>query len=101
MDYVTVKDLRTGPIEVWDRVAAGEELVLTRDGKPFAVVVPTAPSDVEETLRALRLRSFGKAVDQARRQAQEGGSDVLTDAEIEAEVSAVRQSRRASTARGR
>lgn len=100
MDFVTVRELRAESGKVWDRVVAGEEIVLTRNGKPFAVVVPTAPSDLEETMRLLRTRRFGKAVDELRRQAHEAGTDQLTDAEIDAEIAVVRKIRRERTTSG-
>ena len=40
MGEVTVRDLRNHGGEVLDRVAAGEELTVTRDGRPIALLVP-------------------------------------------------------------
>lgn len=94
MDFVTVRELRAESGKVWDRVAAGEEIVLTRNGKPFALVVPTAPADLEATLRAVRLRKLRQVVDALRRQARDNGADKLTDVQINAEIAAVRKARR-------
>ena len=76
MDYVTVRELREKSGEIWQRVEAGEEFVVTRNGKPFALLVHTEPRAVEETLRALRLtrmaglvRQIQAEVDAARREA--------------------------------
>ena len=38
MDYVTVRELREKSGEIWQRVEAGEEFVITRNGKPFALL---------------------------------------------------------------
>lgn len=100
MDFVTVRELRAESGKVWDRVAAGEEIVLTRNGKPFAVVVPTEPSALEETLRVLRLRRFGESVDALSKQARENGLETMTDDEIDAEIAAVRKARRERTQGG-
>jgi prevent-host-death family protein len=94
MDYVTVRELREKSGEIWQRVEAGEEFVVTRNGKPFALLVHTAPQTVEDKLRALRLQAFGKAWDELTRQAQAGPLVALTDDEIQAEIDAVRQERR-------
>ncbi len=40
MAEVTIRDLRNHGGDVIDRVVAGEELVVTRDGRPVAVLVP-------------------------------------------------------------
>jgi len=37
---VTVRDLRNHGGDVLDRVAAGERMVVTRDGRPIAVLAP-------------------------------------------------------------
>lgn len=42
MREVTVRDLRNRGGEVLDLVAAGEEIQITRDGRPVALLVPTA-----------------------------------------------------------
>ena len=101
MDFVTVRDLRAESGKVWDRVEAGEEIVLTRNGKPFAVVVPTAPAELEATLRAVRMRKFGQVVDRLRQQAAENGLRGMTVGEIDAEVAAVRKARRGRSTRRR
>lgn len=54
MDFVSVGQLRTDSAEVWDKIAAGEELVVMRKGKPIAIMVATRPGEIEGKLRALR-----------------------------------------------
>jgi prevent-host-death family protein len=94
MDYVTVRELREKSGEIWQRVEAGEEFVVTRNGKPFALLVHTEPAAVEDKLRALRLQAFGRAWDALSRQARESGAAELTDADIQAEIDAARQEQR-------
>lgn len=94
MDYVTVRELREKSGEIWQRVEAGEEFVVTRNGKPFALLVHTAPQAVEERLRALRLESFNRAWAALAAQAQAGGGPGLSDDDIQAEIDAVRRERR-------
>jgi prevent-host-death family protein len=53
MAEVTIRDLRNKGGEVIDRVVAGEELVVTRDGRPVAVLVPmTRPALSAQALLA-------------------------------------------------
>ena len=77
MDYVTVRELREKSGEIWQRVEAGEEFVVTRNGKPFALLVHTEPAAVEDKLRALRLQAFGRAWDALSRQARESGAAMV------------------------
>ena len=100
MDFVTVRELREKSGEIWQRVEAGEEFVVTRNGKPFALLVRTEPTAVEDKLRALRLQAFNKAWNALAQQAQAGGAVDMSDQEIQAEVDAVRKERRRAAARG-
>ena len=91
MDYVTVRELREKSGEIWQRVEAGEEFVVTRNGKPFALLVHTEPRAVEETLRALRLTRMAGLVRQIQADSMANGTDKLTEADIQAEVDAARR----------
>lgn len=95
MDYVTVRELREKSGEIWQRVAAGEEFVVTRNGKPFALLVHTEPTEVEAALRAHRAARLGAVVARIQAHARETGADQLTDEEIQTEIDAVRAERRA------
>ncbi len=94
MDFVTVRELREKSGEIWQRVEAGEEFVVTRNGKPFALLVHTDPTAVEDKLRALRLQAFNNAWDALARNAHAGGASNIGDDAIQAEVDAVRKGRR-------
>ena len=54
MDFITVGQMRTDSARVWDKIAAGQELVILRKGKPIAIMVATRPGEIEGKLRALR-----------------------------------------------
>lgn len=94
MDYVTVRELREKSGEIWDRIEAGEEFVVTRNGKPFALLVHTLPSEVEDRIRALRAARFGEQVRRIQEDAVRTGAKLLTEEDIQAEIDAVRRERR-------
>lgn len=100
MDFVTVRELRTDSARVWDKIAAGEEFVITRNGTPFAIMVPTLPSEIESNLRALRAARFGAALREMQRHAAATGLDQMTLEEINAEIAAARKERREREASG-
>lgn len=101
MDFVTVRELRAESGKVWEKIEAGEEIVITRNGKPFALLVHTEPARLEETLRAIRAARFGAALDALRRHAREQGLDKMTMEEIDAEIAAARRERRKRAQSGR
>ena len=101
MDYVTVRELRAESGKVWDRIEAGEEIVVTRNGKPFALLLHTEPSEVEEALRVHRAARFGAVLDHIQAHAKAQGLDRITAKEIEAEIAASRKERGAANAKPR
>ena len=96
MDYVTVRELRAESGKVWDRVAGGEEFVITRNGKPFALLLHTEPAEVEAALRAYRAARLGMVLERIQTFSEAQGVDKITDQEIDAEIAAVRKQRRAA-----
>lgn len=100
MDFVTVREFRTQPAEVWKKLAAGKEIVITRNGKPFALLTFTEADRVEENLRAIRAARLDQALRETQRIAKEKGLDKMTMKEINAEIAAVRAERRKRDAGG-
>ena len=74
--------------------SAAHRLVIKRNGKPFALLVHTEPSEVEATLRAHRAARFGAVLARMQQHARETGADQLTETDIQAEVDAARTERR-------
>ena len=98
MEFVTIRDLRLKPGEVWDKLRQQREIILTSNGRPVAVIAGVGENDVEETLAALRRARAQAAVSRLRRAAAERGADKLSAVEIEAEIAQVRRERRAAPA---
>jgi len=98
MDFVTVRELREKSGEIWQRVDSGEEFVITRNGKPFALLLHTEPGEVEATLRAHRAARLGAVMARMQARARDTGASQLTEADIQAEIDAVRKTRRHKTA---
>lgn len=100
MDFVTARELRAESAKVWEKLEAGEEVVVTRNGKPFALLVHTEPQELESTLRAIRAERFASTVRKMHKQARAQGLDKMTMDEIDAEIAAARRERRERNASG-
>ena len=59
MDYLAVKDLKKTK-DLWERLAAEKELVITRDGKPSALMISFSPETLDDSLRALVLNGLAE-----------------------------------------
>lgn len=69
MTYIAVKDLKQGAA-LWDKLEMERELIITRDGRPCAILVGTDEHNTEEALAAIRKALFTTAVGQVRRRAR-------------------------------
>ncbi len=98
MEFVTIRDLRLKPGDVWNKLRQQHEIILTSNGRPVAVIAGVGENDVEETVAALRRARAQAAVSRLRRAAAERGADKLPAAEIEAEIARVRHERRTAPA---
>ena len=98
MEFVTIRDLRLKPGDVWDKLRRQREIVLTSNGRPVAIIAGVGEDDVEETVAALRRARAQVAVSRLRRAAAERGADKLSAAEIEAEIAETRRERRSHQA---
>ncbi len=94
MEFVSVRDLRIQPGQVWKRLSETGELIITSNGKPIALLSGVTGATLEQTLTALRRARAQVAVSQLRAAAQARGTDKLTRAEINAEIKSARRSRK-------
>ena len=93
MRFVSVRELRIQPGEVWKRLSEAGELVITSNGKPIALLSGITDATLEATLIALRRARAQVAVSRMRASAQARGQSRLKSSEIETEIAAVRQQR--------
>jgi len=93
MRFVTVRDLNTKPKEVWDKVKE-DDVVVTSNGKPIAVLSGVSEASLERQLRALRRSRALLALEEMQKAALRKGLDRWSDKRIEAEIKDVRKSRK-------
>ncbi len=90
MKFVTVRDLRTTPAQVWKMLAEEQELVLTNNGKPIGLISSLDESNFEQTLTTVRRAKVQLAIQEAQRSAAYNNIH-LTSEEIDTEIQASRQ----------
>jgi len=88
MNYIGVSELKKSK-SMWEMLDREKELVLTRDGKPGAVILPITPEGLESTLKAIRRARFSETVSAIRVRSKSVNSD-----EIEKEISFSRSARK-------
>jgi antitoxin (DNA-binding transcriptional repressor) of toxin-antitoxin stability system len=94
MKFVTIRELRSKTASIRQDLAQAREIVLTANGRPFAVMTPVNAETVEEEIQAIRRARARSSIDGLRAAAKAGGVDRLTMEEIDAEIAATRRARR-------
>ncbi|MDN5347669.1 MAG: hypothetical protein PWP65_1233 [Clostridia bacterium] len=94
MKFITVRDLRSRPTHVWKRLNQEENLVVTSNGRPVALLTSINDDSLEDTLAAIRRSRALMAVSRMQEESVAQGRDKISEEEIEAEIKAVRQGRK-------
>ena len=92
MQFITVRDFRIRPGEVWKQLEK-DDLVVTSNGRPIAILTNVDAENLEDMLITLRRVRAQMAVSRLRQAAAESGASQLTDSEIEEEISLARADR--------
>lgn len=94
MDYIAVNELKR-PREVRKRLAAAEEMILTSNGRPMAVIMYVdAEDDPEDVLTAAREARSQIALRRIREQARRSGAATMSSETIDGVIAAARRERR-------
>ena len=96
MKFVTIRDLRSKTAAIRKDLEQEREIVLTANGRPFAVMTPVGSDTVEDEIRAIRRARAKAAVERIRAQAKARGLEKLTMKEIDALIAETRRARRGS-----
>ncbi|MBM3705796.1 MAG: type II toxin-antitoxin system Phd/YefM family antitoxin [Actinobacteria bacterium] len=96
MNFVSVREFRTNPAKIWEKLKKDMEIIITSNGKPIAVLNPIYENDVEGTLDIIRRIKAVKAFESLQEDAVRKGLDKLTDEEIDKIIKSTRQQRKIS-----
>lgn len=95
MKFLSTRVLRNRPGYVRDATRE-EDLVLTSNGKPIAILVGIDEATFEETARAIQRAKAQVAVSRMRRRASRKGLDRLSLSAVNKEIRAVRSRRKSA-----
>ena len=93
MRFLSVRELRGNSARVWQELPGEREMVVTNNGRPVAILTTVGEADLEESLAAIRRARATSAVTRLQKASVERGLDKLSQAEIAAEIAAVRRKR--------
>jgi hypothetical protein len=87
MNYIGVSELKQTR-RMWEMLDSDGELVLTKEGKPGAVILAVTPETLETTVRSIRRARFSDVVARIRLK-----KPILDESEIEKEIADYRADR--------
>ena len=91
MRFVSVRELRGKSAAIWKELAQEQEMVITSNGKPIALLAATSEELLEELLAALRSTRALAAANAMQQASIKAGTDRLSAADIDDEIKAVRK----------
>jgi hypothetical protein len=92
MKMIPSRELAASPARVWQLLEKEGSIVITKDGKPRGILLPTSEETLVEDLEAQLLDRARRAVSQIRQRGAQTG--VPTSVDIEREIKEVRKNRR-------
>jgi len=93
MKFLSTRELRNRPGYVRS-LAQKDDLVLTANGKPIAIMLGVEEDELEETAQAIRQAKAQLALSRLRNQAARRGTDRMSASGIEAAIRATRRRRK-------
>ena len=88
MNFYSVRDLRTDSKSMWADLNRGDEVVLTNNGRPSALMIDIPEGRFDETVQAVRQAKAMIALNSMRRRAAREG--FMSDEDIEALIDEAR-----------
>ena len=101
MKMVTVREFRANPSEALRASRPSEDVVLTNNGKPVALLWPVDEDNLEESLKMARRIRAERALHAIQMRSVRLGLDKMTMDEINAEIAAAREEAKGKATRKR
>ena len=93
MKMIPSRQLAASPGKVWSLLKKEGSIVITKDGKPRGILLPTTDETLLEDVRSQIRARAQRAVSEIRREAARKGLNQITMEEIDAEIADTRRKR--------
>ena len=90
MEFYSARELRTDTKSIWKNLAEDNDIVITNNGKPCALMVGIPEGRFDETVRAIRQAKALAAMERMRKKAEKEG--FMSDEEINEAIREARKS---------
>lgn len=87
MKFLTIRDLRIKSAQIWHELPEQREMIITKNGKPIAILSSISENDLEQVLSALRQARASSAAAALQFDSVKKGTDKISMDEIDSEIS--------------
>jgi antitoxin (DNA-binding transcriptional repressor) of toxin-antitoxin stability system len=94
MKFVSVRDFRTSPAQIWKRLPEEQEMIITNNGKPIALLTPLNDSTLEETVSAVRKAKAINVIKLMQQKSIKMKNDGMNLEDINTEIMEVRKNKK-------
>lgn len=93
MRFLNVSEFRETAARIWKELPNAGGMIITKNGRPVAILSPVNESNLEESLAALRRARAIEAVASLQLESVRKGTDRITAGDIDREIKAARRKR--------
>ena len=93
MKFVSVRDFRIRPGDIWKQLKIDKDIIITSNGKPIAILNPVEAENLESSIMVLRRARALLALEEIQKESALKGIDKLSEEEIEEEIKSSRSER--------
>lgn len=94
MQFLTVRDLRNNSSQILNHLSPSDDLVLTSNGKPIAILSSVTEKSLEPTWKALKQAKALAALGRIQNISLINETSEISELEIRKEIKAVRKTRK-------
>jgi antitoxin (DNA-binding transcriptional repressor) of toxin-antitoxin stability system len=91
MRFISVRDFRTSSASIWKTLPEEQEMVITNNGKPIALLTPLSDKTLESTLASIRQAKAINAIKLIQQESVAKGMDKISMEEIDEEIRRIRK----------
>ena len=91
MKFVSVRELRLKPGEVWKAAKIEKDLVITANGRPIAILTGVDEDTFEHELATIKRARALTALDRLHRESVQKGKHTMSPEEIQVEIDEARR----------
>ena len=91
MKFVSVRELRLKPGDVWKAAKVEKDLVITANGRPIAILTGVNEDTFEQELAVIQRARALTALDRLHRDSVQKGKHRMSEKDIQVEIDEVRR----------